>query len=188
MDVFKHNTWLLIVDEVCQEQGALGFKQYHIVIMSKYGVWGRAGEQEGTHRGGNLPQRREQRVICLRLEGPRDRVPTAPVMMVIDAGTIQTPQTLQQIKRLFCKVVKEQNGKGEWWAPPPQLLCSVTPSASLWFPRCHQSLREESYYKPFTLTHTGYSNSAACAHMEVCMTDGKHRSVHKGETVWLSLI
>lgn len=37
----------------------------------------------------------------------------APVMMVIDAATIQTPQTPQQIKRLFCKVVKEQDGEGE---------------------------------------------------------------------------
>lgn len=162
----------------------------HIVIMSECGVWGRVGEQEEMHRRGNLPQMREQRVICLRLEGPRDWVPTALVMMVIDAGTIQTPQTPKQIKRLFCKVVKEQNGKGEWWAPPStRLLCSVTPSASLWFPWCHQSLREESYYKPFFLTHTGYTNSAACAHMGVCTsawTEGKYGSMLKGETVWLS--
>jgi len=40
-------------------------------------------------------------------------VPTALVMMVIDAGTIQTAQTLQQIKRLFCEVVKERDGRGK---------------------------------------------------------------------------
>lgn len=67
-------------------------------------------------------------------ERPRDWMLTALLMMVIDAGTIQTPQTPQQIKRLFCKVVKEQNGKGEQWDPSlahAHLLCSVTPSASV---------------------------------------------------------
>lgn len=44
-------------------------------------------------------------------EGPS--VLGAVMMMVIDVGTIQTPQTPEQIKRLFCKVVKEQNGKEE---------------------------------------------------------------------------
>lgn len=45
-------------------------------------------------------------------------MPTALVMMVIDAGTIQTPQTLQQIKRLFCKVVKAHNSRGEAMSTP----------------------------------------------------------------------
>lgn len=36
--------------------------------------------------------------------------PAAPAMMVIDASTIQMPQTAQQIKRLFCKVVKPKKG------------------------------------------------------------------------------
>lgn len=51
-------------------------------------------------------------------------MPTALVMMVIDAGTIQTPQTLQQIKRLFCKVVKEHNGGGEAMSTPSPALLS----------------------------------------------------------------
>lgn len=56
--------------------------------------------------------------------------PGPPVMMVIDAGTIQTAQTLQQIKRLFCKVVKEQIGGGKR-QPPPTHAHTHTPSVLL---------------------------------------------------------
>lgn len=144
-------------------QRALGFALYHIACMSKNG----GGERRRTE-GETYPVRGDRGWSAwgaVQWEGPRDRVPTALVMMVIDGGTIQTPQTLQQIKRLFCKVVKEQNGKGERSAAPARLLCSVTPSASVWFLWCHQSLGEQSCYKPFTLTHAGYTAGAACAHM-----------------------
>lgn len=67
-----------------------------------------------TEGGKTLPYVGGQRVMCPRVlfgeRAPGTECFAAPVMMVIDAGTIQTPQTLQQIKRLFCKVVKEQNG------------------------------------------------------------------------------
>lgn len=88
-------------------------------------------------------------------------------MMVIDAGTIQTPQTLQQIKRLFCKVVKEHNGGGEAMSTPSPALLSYH---QLLFGFLGVIPREVSYYKPFMLTRTGYTADAPCAHMEVCMS------------------
>lgn len=83
-------------------------------------------------------------------------------------------------------------GSDERPAPPPPkhthtlTSSALSCSASVWFPWCHQSLREESYYKPFTFTHTGCTATAACAHMGVCMsvrTEGKYGSMHEGETV-----
>lgn len=62
--------------------------------------------------------------------------------------------------------------KGSNEPPHTHLLFSVTQSASVWSPWCQQSLREESYYKHFTLTHTGYTADAACAHMGVCVEGG----------------
>jgi len=57
-------------------------------------------------------------------------------------------------------------GSGE--PPPHPLHSSVIPSASVWFPLCHQSPGEESYHKPFGFTHTGYIADTACAHMGEC--------------------
>lgn len=115
-------------------------------------------------------------------------------MMVIDAGTIQTPQTLQQIKRLFCKVVKEQNGKRGAMTPLPSPPLSLPPSLTSCALSYHQLLfgslgvitpsGRRAIYKPFPLARTGYA--AACAHMGVCGGEGKYGFVQKGETASMS--
>lgn len=158
-------------------------------------VWGRVGEREedaqkgkpAPHEGteGDLPEG------AVQWEGPRDRVPTALVMIVIDAGTIQTAQTLQQIKRLFCKVVKEQNGKGEWWPPPPppQLTSSALSHHQLLFgllgvisPLGRRAITSIS------LSLILDTPLMLLVHIWECVwREGKYGCMHKGETVRLSM-
>lgn len=138
-------------------------------------------EEEEVRGEGNPPHTREERkseseresVICLRgrsARGPQGtESPRPAVMMVIDAGTIQTPQTLQQIKRLFCKVVKELNGEGERRAAHPLGPSALSHHQLLFsFLGVIRALREESYYKSFMLTRTGCTSDAVCVHTLVC--------------------
>jgi len=81
-----------------------------------------------------------------------------PAMMVIDAGTIQTPQTLQQIKRLFCKVVKEQNGKRGAMSP---LLCHTV---SLSLVAVVSSVPLGGELLQALLAHSYCTADASCAH------------------------
>lgn len=91
--------------------------------------------------------------------GPQGQGGDSPaVAMVIDAGTIQMAQTLQQIKRLFCKVVKELNGRGEGWDSGilPQVFCHAINFCWVSWVSCPPlfPLRKGSCQKPFTLTHS----------------------------------
>lgn len=60
---------------------------------------------------------------------------------------------------------------------PTRILCSVTPSASVWFPRCHQSLGEESYYRPFTPSYWKH-RCCLCTYGSV-WTAGKYGSTRR---------
>lgn len=61
-------------------------------------------------------------------------------------------------------------GRDEPPHPPPHSLPASLSYHQLLFGFLGviKSLREEGYYKPFMLTHTGYTADAACAHMGVC--------------------
>lgn len=77
---------------------------FHSVTMSNEGNRKcTEAKKRTTGTEGDLPKG----VVSERTRGSRELA--APAMMVIDAFTIQMPQTAQQIKRLSCRVVKYNN-------------------------------------------------------------------------------
>lgn len=81
------------------------------------------GLGRGQGRGGERLPQEERKPGGLAVRGPWGQCAWSPVMMVIDAGTTQTPQTVRKIKRLFCKVVKEQNGRRS--SPPHSVALTL---------------------------------------------------------------